>query len=349
LIRRIFYAEVVPTAAENALVLASGGRYTLDQPESGIQCCDSAIVGTGRRTTDLGWFYMIGLPIAQIHDGSEAPLADRSRISLVVADVDGTLLTDTKILTEAAISAIQALGTAGIRFAITSSRPPRGMRMFVQPLNLNTPLAGFNGGAFASPDLSILEQHILGSTTARTALDLIRRHHLHAWLYSGNDWFVTDAKGPHVAQEIRAVKFEPEVVSGFDDRLCNAAKIVAVSDDYGEVERCAAEAQALLSGLASVSRSQPYYLDITNIQANKGEVISYLASYLRIPAGEIATIGDSQNDIPMFTRSGFSIAMGNASDQVKAQARAVTGPNNSNGFADGVERFILGRSAGKPA
>ena len=60
-----------------------------------------------------------------------------------------------------------------------------------------------------------------------------------------------------------------------------------------------------------------------------------------MPAEEIATIGDQPNDVLMFKRSGFSIAMGNASDEVKAQAGAVTDSYNDEGFAKAMERFIL--------
>jgi hydroxymethylpyrimidine pyrophosphatase-like HAD family hydrolase len=71
-------------------------------------------------------------------------------------------------------------------------------------------------------------------------------------------------------------------------------------------------------------------------------VVEYLARHLQVPAERIATIGDQPNDVLMFKRSGFSIAMGNASDEVKAQAAAVTDPYNDEGFAKAMERFILG-------
>ena len=74
----------------------------------------------------------------------------------------------------------------------------------------------------------------------------------------------------------------------------------------------------------------------------KGAVLEYLSRQLEIPAEEIATIGDQPNDVLMFKRSGFSIAMGNASDEVKAQAAAVTDSYNDEGFAKAMERCILG-------
>ena len=79
------------------------------------------------------------------------PARAASKISLVLADVDGTLVTAEKVLTSRARAAVKALQTAGIAFAITSGRPPRGMAMLIDPLALRTPVAGFDGGSSSSP------------------------------------------------------------------------------------------------------------------------------------------------------------------------------------------------------
>jgi Cof subfamily protein (haloacid dehalogenase superfamily) len=266
------------------------------------------------------------------------------KISLVLADVDGTLVNEEKILTKRAQRAVTELRRAGIRFAITSGRPPLGMAMLFDPLELDTPIAGFNGGLFVERDLTILEQKTVPVDVASEAVDLIRKHGLDAWIYRGNDWLITKADAPHVARESWTVKFEPKIVMDVGEKLDQVAKIVGVSDDYDMVRRCEADAQTAFGQRATAARSQPYYLDITNKEANKGAVVEYLSSHLNVPAGEIATIGDQPNDVLMFKRSGFSIAMGNASDDVKKQADATTDSYNDEGFAKAMERFILGAS-----
>jgi len=268
-------------------------------------------------------------------------MAQRQKISLVLADVDGTLVNEQKILTERAQKAVSALHAAGIRFAITSGRPPRGMAMLFEPLHLETPIAGFNGGLFVKPDLSIIEQKTVPADIAREAIDLMRKRGLDVWIYSGNDWLITRPDAPHVAREAWTVKFQPKVVADVGEHLQQVAKIVGVSDDLEKVRRCEAEAQAAFGRHATATRSQPYYLDVTNKNANKGAVVEYLSRHIGVPEGEIATIGDQQNDVLMFKRSGFSIAMGNASDDVKAQAAAVTDSYNDEGFAKAIERFVL--------
>jgi hydroxymethylpyrimidine pyrophosphatase-like HAD family hydrolase len=135
------------------------------------------------------------------------------------------------------------------------------------------------------------------------------------------------------------VRFEPTVVDDFGTE--HVAKIVGVSDDHDAVAEAAATAREELGAHVSTARSQPYYLDVTHPQANKGAVVDYLARRYSIDPQHIATIGDMPNDVLMFARSGVSIAMGNAHREVQRAARHVTTTNDEDGFAYAVERFIL--------
>ena len=267
-------------------------------------------------------------------------MAEKRKISLVLADVDGTLVNEEKVLTKRAQAAVQSLHSAGIRFAITSGRPPKGMAMLFDALKLDTPIFGFNGGLVIKPDLSIIEQKTVPTDVAAAAIKLIRDHGLDVWVYRGNDWLITKADAPHVAREAWTVKFEPVVVKDVAEKLDKVAKIVGVSDDLEKVQRCEADARKAFGQRATANRSQPYYLDVTNKDANKGSVVEFLSRHLGVPAAEIATIGDQQTDVPMFKLSGMSIAMGNAPADVKAQASTTTDSYNDEGFAKAMERII---------
>jgi Cof subfamily protein (haloacid dehalogenase superfamily) len=271
------------------------------------------------------------------------------KVSLFIADVDGSLVTKDKVLTPRAQRAVKALDAAGIAFAITSGRPPRGMAMLIEPLALRTPIAGFNGGVFVRPDMTIIEEHRLAPDAARRALKLILDHRMDAWVYCGHDWYLRDPTAPHVAREQSTVRFPPTVVDDLEAVLDRAVKIVGISDDLGLVGRCEQDAQKSLEGDASAARSQPYYLDVTHPNANKGTVATTLSRMLSIPIAEVATVGDMPNDVLMFRNSGVSIAMGNASAEVQKQARFVTASYNDEGFAKAVERYVLGAEAEAPA
>ncbi|MBA3812147.1 MAG: HAD-IIB family hydrolase [Caulobacteraceae bacterium] len=270
-------------------------------------------------------------------------------IRLLLADVDGTLVTSDKVLTPGAVAAARDLAAAGIALAITSGRPPRGMAMLIEPLGLTTPIAGFNGGVFVHPDMTVIESHSLGPQAAGAALRLILGQGLDAWIYTPGAWLVRDAGAPHVAREAWTVKFEPVVAASFDAPLADVVKIVGVSDDLERVARCEAAVREALGATASAARSQPYYLDVTHAEANKGAVVGSLSRRLGIPTAAIATIGDMPTDVAMFAAGGFSIAMGNASAEVKARADAVAGPNDDEGFARALRRFVLPLAPSPPS
>jgi Cof subfamily protein (haloacid dehalogenase superfamily) len=261
---------------------------------------------------------------------------------LLIADVDGTLVTNDKVLTKAAQEAVLDLRRAGIAFAITSSRPPRGMRMLIEPLSLDGVIAGCNGGLYVNPDLSVIQCYTLDPAAAGETVDVATREGVDVWVYTENEWLIRDRQAPHVAREEWILKFAPRTVPSFDESLlASAVKIVAVSDDPDRIAACEKSVQSAVGNRASALASQSYFLDVTNPLANKGVVAETLSRRLGIAPEHIVTIGDMETDVLMFRKSGFSIAMGNATDAVKAQASAVTDNNENDGFAKAVRKFIL--------
>jgi Cof subfamily protein (haloacid dehalogenase superfamily) len=262
-------------------------------------------------------------------------------VRLVLSDVDGTLVRSDKSLSERSIEAVRRLHDEGVHFAVTSGRPPRGMEMLVEPLELRAPLAAFNGGVMVEPSMDVLEQKIVPEDLVAPTIELLDEHGLDAWVYRGADWLVRDEDGPHVDRESHTVQFAPTVVESFDGAEAGVAKIVGVSDEYDAVANAAQAVRDAFGHRVSASRSQPYYVDVTHPDANKGGVVAFLSRRLGLATDEIATIGDMPNDVLMFAHSGLSIAMGNADREVQRAARRVTTTNDEDGFADAIERFVL--------
>jgi Cof subfamily protein (haloacid dehalogenase superfamily) len=275
---------------------------------------------------------------------SETPISAPA-VDLVLADVDGTLVTPQKELTARTIAAVRRLKDAGIRFTVTSGRPPRGMSMLIDPLDLELPLAAFNGGLFVRPDMTVIEQRTIPALVVSQAVHLLDAHHLDVWVYRGTDWLVRNVDAPHVDREAATVRFAPVRVESFDGVTEGIVKIVGVSDDAAQIAGAEAAARSELGDEVSAALSQPYYLDVTHPDANKGRVVGYLAREYGLSADRIATIGDMPNDVLMFAHSGLSIAMGNASRDVQRAARRVTATNAEEGFALAIERFVLGARA----
>jgi Cof subfamily protein (haloacid dehalogenase superfamily) len=280
---------------------------------------------------------------------AEGRIAAGGTIAAVLADIDGTLVTREKVVTPRAIDAIERLHEQGVLFAITSGRPPLGMRMLVEPLEMQGSMAAFNGGIIVQPDMSIVDERAIPADVTPSVMDTIWAHGLYVWIYRAADWYITDLHAPHAEREASNVRFQPTVVASYDGLLDRVVKIVGVGDDHDLVARCEAAVQAQFGAYVSAARSQPHYLDVTHPTANKGVVVERLSHYYKIPLAQVVTVGDQWNDVLMFRRSGFSIAMGNASDEVKREATWVTASNEDEGFAKAVEEFVLPRAVAAPS
>jgi Cof subfamily protein (haloacid dehalogenase superfamily) len=262
-------------------------------------------------------------------------------IRLVVSDVDGTLLRHDKSIAPSTIAAAGRLRAAGIKLAVVSSRPPQGMDALRAPLGLDTPRAGFNGGAIEDASGKLVEEHTIAVSACREVVALCETAGADVWVFAAGAWFLKNPDAPHVPREHRATGMNWQLVDDFSPHLASVHKIMASSDDFALTARLEHELQARVGGEASVLRSQSYYVDVTHPAANKGNAALSLARLLGVAPAELAVLGDMPNDVPMFRIAGLSIAMGNASDAVKAEAKAVTGDNDSDGWASAIDRFIL--------
>src|SRR5216683_2999212 len=235
------------------------------------------------------------------------------RVSLVISDVDGTLVTHDKVLTPRAIAAVQRLHDNGIGFSICSSRPPFGLRMMIEPLRLVLPFGGYNAGAIVEPDLSVVEQKLIPPDAAWEAVAMFQEHGIDCWVFVGNQWLIANPTGDHVDHELHTIQTPPTIVPAFEDaHFAAVGKIVGPSNDHDRV--------ALVTELMQTA----------------------LAGRVAVPQSEVLVLGDMENDLEMFRKAGFAVAMGNATDEVKGAAQATTLSNDEDGFAVAIERHVFG-------
>jgi Cof subfamily protein (haloacid dehalogenase superfamily) len=269
-----------------------------------------------------------------------------TRIALVVSDVDGTLLTRDKTLTDGARRAVQRLREAGIGFTITSSRPAIGMGFLIEPLAITLPVGPFNGSSIVDPQLKPIELHLIPEAAARRSLDVLGEFGVDIWLFTNDKWLTRHPDGEYVPNEKRAIRADPTIVGDFTPFLTAACKIVGSSSDEALLQRCEAAMRQALGAEATAVRSQSYYLDVTPPGHDKGTFVEAMARRLGISTEAVATIGDMQNDLAMFRKSGLSIAMGNATDDVKKVATHVTASNEEEGFAGAIDMILKDNEAG---
>src|SRR5258707_5188572 len=138
-----------------------------------------------------------------------------TRIALVVSDVDGTLLTRDKTLTDAAKAAAWRLHDAGIGFTIVSSRPTIGMRFLIEPLAIRLRVGAFNGSCIVDPELKPIERHLIPAPAAQRCLDVLNEFGVDIWLFTSDLWLTRRPDGDYVPHEKRAIRADPTIVADF--------------------------------------------------------------------------------------------------------------------------------------
>lgn len=141
-----------------------------------------------------------------------------------------------------------------------------------------------------------------------------------------------------------SLQTEPRLYADLLDIAAPILKIVGAADDLRRLTACGLELFRRFEGRVSITRSQPHYIDITHPSADKGTAAIVIATAEGMEMDEVAVVGDSPADVNMFRIAGLSVAMGQASDEVRRTAAEVTGTNRENGVALLIDRLLNSQS-----
>ena len=263
------------------------------------------------------------------------------RYRLVISDVDGTLVNHDKHLTPGNKAAVERLRAAGVPFTLVSARCPLGVQPLIDALGVEGPVAAYNGGTIFTANGAVIERHTIPPEVTRDVLALAKAASVSIWVFADGVWHADTVDNPHVPRERQSANQEPTIVTEFTPFVDRAEKLTLVSDDAPLLASLAKQAVDQHGGQATIAQSQTYYLDVTATVANKGDAVAALARAHGVPLDAVAVFGDQFNDVPMFDRAGFSVAMGQAPDGVKAKADEVSATNDADGVAVAIDRFIL--------
>jgi Cof subfamily protein (haloacid dehalogenase superfamily) len=264
-----------------------------------------------------------------------------THIRLLVSDIDGTLVRTDKSLSDGVVAAIREVVALGVPVSLISARPPSGMYWIAERIGLDCVLGAFNGATIFRTDGKLISARHLGPEQVRSALARLERPGVTPWLFADGHWYARTLEGVHVHHEIKAAGLNPTLRLDFSRLHDRVDKIVGVSDDHDLLVELETEIIQDMAGLATVARSQPYYLDITALDGNKGDGLKALAAQFDTPLDAVAVLGDQNNDLPMFALAGLSVAMGQAPENVRNAADHVARSNDEDGAADAIERFVL--------
>ncbi|WP_294393889.1 Cof-type HAD-IIB family hydrolase [uncultured Sphingomonas sp.] len=262
-------------------------------------------------------------------------------LRLVISDVDGTLVDHDKNLAPETVAAVRRLEARGIGFSLISARPPSGIAHLIDALRPNTAVGAFNGGTILDPDGTVVERHLLPRDVVEGSFALAEGTGAEPWLFADGAWHAPNRDNPHVPREILSSGVQPVIGRDMTALFDRADKLSWVSDDYPLLEKLQNAMRDRLGDQATIALSQPYFLDLTHANANKGAGIATLARMAGVDLADVAVLGDQHNDLPMFARAGLSIAMGQAPDAVKAAATYVSTSNDAHGVAHAIDTILL--------
>ncbi|WP_454279482.1 Cof-type HAD-IIB family hydrolase [Sphingomonas sp. Marseille-Q8236] len=264
-------------------------------------------------------------------------------IRLVVSDVDGTLVDPDKKLRAATIAAVKRLEAAGVGFTIISARPRSGLGWLADELAIDAPIGAFNGGTVFRRDGGIDARFRVPVDVVKDVLAMAADHPVAIWVFADDRWYASSGEGTHVDHERKASSQEPVITQDFSALIDKVDKITLVSDDAELLRGLHEQANAAHGSAATIAQSQTYYLDVTALEANKGDGVATLAKAFGVSLDEVAVLGDQANDLPMLTRAGLPIVMANAPDAVREQISVHTRSNAEDGVAYAIDTIIFPR------
>lgn len=266
-------------------------------------------------------------------------------VKLFVSDIDGTILHSPKKISARNIQAVKKMVDAGITVTIATGRMYRAALPIAKELGVNVPIITYNGGLIKSVDGEIIHAEYLPEEVLLDVINFYEARGWHLQSYS-DDNLIVPAYNDFVRFYESNQKVKASVVGwdGMREKTFHVCKLLSISPDEKENLRRMEEVKAAFAGKIEVTKSAPIFTEIMCPNVSKAAAVKILAEKFGVDRAEVMAIGDSDNDLPMLQAAGVSVAMGNATDNVKKFCTFVTGNCEYDGFAEAVEKFVFNES-----
>lgn len=269
---------------------------------------------------------------------------------LLCTDLDETLLTTNKTISERNLNAIKKAVEKGVKVVVCTGRPFGSARYYAEILGLDTPIISANGSYIRKDnEENPIYKVTLGVENCRKILDIYKRHnitpHFHGatTIYTGK--IIDKSKIYFTMNDVlpEGKKMEIVVVKDweklFKEQEENLFKCIAIDDNYENIREAREEIDKMDD--VEVASSLRDNFEITGKNATKGKAVEFLTNYYNIKKEEVICIGDNENDISMINFAGLGVAVKNGEEEAKNAADFITDTNNNDGVAKVIEKFIL--------
>ncbi len=275
-------------------------------------------------------------------------------IRLILLDIDGTLVNTEKKITPRTKEALLKAQEHGARLVIASGRPPRGLERFAEELDMKSHhgmFIGFNGAQVIDcQNGELIYEHAMSAEDARSVLRHISRFEVQPMIVHGEYMYVNDAYKGVLQLENGPKNIMEHEAHGNHYPLCEVFDLASFVDfpvekilTLGQPEYLQQhwqEMAAPFQGRLASMFTAPFYYEYTAKGIDKATAIKESLHKLGYTREEMIAFGDAQNDKTMIEYAGIGVAMGNATDELKAAADEITASNDEDGIAESLYRHM---------
>ena len=263
-------------------------------------------------------------------------------IKLLATDLDGTLLQSGQPVSAGNIEAAQAAAKAGTIVTIATGRMYRAAMPVAEALGLDVPIITYNGALIKSTSGKVYYENYLDEDICRRITDFAAERNWYLQTYSGDALYYSDY-GEFSQRYEKSQKVIGENIgyAGMREKVSQMYKMLIITPDPAVTQDWMAELRAEFGDSMTLTQSAKDFIEIISPGVSKASALVRLAEMMDIDISETMAIGDAANDLPMLKAAGFSVAMGNGTDEVKAVTDVVTGNCADDGWAQAVYKYIL--------
>ncbi|MBC2855515.1 HAD family phosphatase [Cetobacterium sp. 2A] len=263
------------------------------------------------------------------------------KIKAVALDLDGTLLSSDKTISLENLEVLEELEKRGILIFISTGRPYISAKKIADEIGLKSVIITYNGAKVINPITGeVLYEQVLEEKYVKKLIEFSREFGIHLNLYQNEEWFVENDSNEETIAYKKLTKLTP-IKKDFDTfELYTMTKTLFIGENHilKELEK---KIKNFAGENVHVTFSQSRFLEILNKNVNKGAALLAVLEKKNIKPEECMAFGDASNDLEMLKVVGYGVAMGNATDEVKAETSYITDSNDDNGVANFIKKNIF--------
>ncbi|WP_244833313.1 Cof-type HAD-IIB family hydrolase [Clostridium sp. BJN0001] len=260
---------------------------------------------------------------------------------ILALDMDGTLLTGKKIITENTKKALKNLEKKGVKIVLASGRPVEGLRKYLEELNLikdDDYVLSYNGALVQNAKThEILSKIVLKGSDLKRIYEVSKKLNVNIHAFSVKQGLITPKNSKYTEHEanLNGLKINVVDFNEIDDDE-DIIKVMMI-DEPETLDAAIEKIPEDLKKDYSVFKSTPFFYEFINKNVNKGLGLKFLSEYLNVDRKNVVACGDAENDLSMIKFAGLGVAMENAEDIVKKNADFITLSNENEGIAKVIQ------------